>query len=207
MEGGYIMYHNAKAEWLQDGLLSTPGRSAHQRALAVDSMMFDKDGREVDMGGHFDHVNMTTNHRNYSGDAITPQAKQNRLLREQAMMRASLHHGTVIAPLREEFWDDRVPGSEKDLWRVMESICRCIGQPAPEVRADNYTIFARQWENYLDKAKLLATFGDFALHAPTPERILYHENLKPIFDHELPAPMRQALMDPAKLPTTAQVQR
>lgn len=197
MEGAYLLYHHAKPEWLAGGLLSTPGKSAHNRALAVDSMMIGADGVEVPMGGHFDHLDMQTNHRNYSGPGVTPQEQENRLLREQAFMRAALRRSTVIAPLREEFWDDRVPGSERDLWRVMESVCRCTRQRPPEMRAEDYPTFARQWENYLDKSKLQSTFGDYALHTPPPQNIVYHEKLKPIYDHELPAALRQALMDPA----------
>jgi D-alanyl-D-alanine dipeptidase len=203
MESGFLLYHNAKDEWLADGLLSAPGKSAHNRALAVDSMQFDAEGNAVDMGGHFDHSNMENNHRNYDGAGISAQAKHNRILREQAFQRAALKHNTVIAPLREEFWDDRVPGSEKDLWRVMESICRCIGEQPPEERAEDYSTFARQWENYLDKKRLGEVFGDYALHPPLPDRIVYHESIKPIFDHDLPVEARQALIDPAKLPGQA----
>lgn len=200
MEGGYLLYRNAQDQWLQDGLLSAPGKSAHNRGLAADTALFDDHGREIDMGAHFDHADMKINNRTYSGNEISESAKENRLIRERAVMAAALKRGTVAMPLREEFWHDQVPGTPEDLWRVIESICRCIGQTPPQKaeRARTYEAFAAQWKT-LDKGKLSATFGDAALKPPAAEHITYHEKLKPIYDRELPPAMRQALITPEML--------
>ncbi len=195
MEGTFLLYETTPEAWLAAGLLAPPGKSAHNRALAVDSMQFDKEGREVEMGGHFDHTDMESNHRNYAGPKVSVTARANRLTRERAIMRAALKNRTLIAPLREEFWDDRVPGSEKDLWRVMESICRVTGQPIPTERAQDYQAFAVQWYS-LDQAKLQDALGTSEL--PAADKIVYHERLKPIYDRELPMALRQALTDPAR---------
>lgn len=189
MEAGYVMYANARPEWLRDKLLSSPGSSAHNRGLAIDSFMLDASGREVEMGAHFDHSDMEINHRNYSGAGISAKARKNRLIREAAMLRAAFALGTVIAPLREEFWDDRMPGSQKDLWRVIESICRVTEQETPQARAEDYSAFTGQWQAF-DKKKMIAHFGEAALNASPLANIIFHESLNPIYDRDLPRELR-----------------
>lgn len=190
MEAGYLLYCGAKDEWLQDKLLAPPGKSAHNRALAVDCMLFDANEREVDMGVHFDHTDMKLNRRDYSGTEISEAAKANRLTRERAFLRAALNRDTLVMPLNAEFWHDQVPGSAEDLWRVMESTCRSIGIAAPLEKAHDYAAFAAQWKA-LDQKKMQAVFGDVAL--PAADKIMYHECLKPIYDRDLPEPMRLSL--------------
>jgi D-alanyl-D-alanine dipeptidase len=198
VEAAFLLYHNAKPEWLQAGLLAAPGASAHNRGLAVDSKLVDSAGREIEEGGHFDHLDMETNRRDYAGSGISAQAKENRLTRERAFQRASLKHGTLIAPLKSEFWDDRMPGSEKDLWRVMESVARCIGTPAPSQKAEDYATFRAQWKS-LDQEKLAQMLGT---QTPPPEKnFLFHERFNPIYDRYLPEPLRIGLLDPARLPS------
>lgn len=205
MEAGYLMYRNAHPDDRASKLLSAPGTSAHNRALAADCMCVDATGREIDMGGHFDHSDMATNHRNYRGDAVSAQQQQHRLWRECAFQRGALRCGAPIAPLREEFWDDRVPGSPADFWRVLESMLRCLGGDyhldprlaelremlrsfeAKAQAADAYALFADAWRELLTPHRALL---EDTLHtsddAPPPlENFIFHEWLNPIYDRDL----------------------
>lgn len=200
IEAGYLAYRNAHPDDRASGLLPPPGRSAHNRALAADSMCFTADGREVEMGGHFDHSDMVSNHRNYDGPLVSAAAQQNRLLRERALQRAALACGTLIAPLREEFWDDRMPGSPADLWRVLESIARCIGLRDARIEALKetlrdfttreqasaaYEIFTAAWQSILSPhaARLREILG---ADAPPPlANFTFHEWFNPLYDRDL----------------------
>src|SRR5690606_22519693 len=71
VEGAYNLHVLATDDDIKSGLLALPGYSAHNKGLAVDSMMLDGDGREVEMGGHFDHLDMSTNMRTYAGPLIS----------------------------------------------------------------------------------------------------------------------------------------
>lgn len=136
MEAGYLLAA-ANLKSLEIGLLAKPGNSAHNKGLALDCMAYSKStGKELDMGAHFDHFGMKLNHRNTqagsgteadgSAFTLTAQQYENRLIMERAFQKAALKKGMLIAPLREEFWDFRVPETRLDLWRVMESVARCI---------------------------------------------------------------------------------
>ncbi|MBV8939308.1 MAG: hypothetical protein JO089_05660, partial [Alphaproteobacteria bacterium] len=52
VDAAFLMHYNADPKWLEAGLLAKPGESAHNRGLAIDSMVVDAGGREIDMGGH-----------------------------------------------------------------------------------------------------------------------------------------------------------
>ncbi|MBV8939415.1 MAG: hypothetical protein JO089_06210, partial [Alphaproteobacteria bacterium] len=125
---------------------------------------------------------------------------QNRRIREIAFQRAALGNGTLLAPLRSEFWDDRMPGSEKDLWRVMESVCRCIGVAAPPQRAEDYATFCSQWAR-LDAQKLTAALGEKAVTPLAPEKLIFHERFNPLYDADLPESMRLSMISPERLPS------
>lgn len=203
VEGAYKLYQFATDDDIAAGLLALPGESAHNKGMAVDSMMIDAGGREVDMGGHFDHLDMETNSRAYMGDKISPQAKKNRLIREAAFLRSAFSQNLLIAPLRSEFWDDRPPENRADLWRVLDSAARCMGLTlyTPEdsaLRRTDRAAWVKKWESwsyddFLAKwqelfkgrdAELMEKFG--AAHPPLTERIeFYHGNYHPIYDRDL----------------------
>lgn len=144
-----------RPDLIDSRLLAPAGTSAHNRALAVDSKLFeltdpsllDSEGRlapdaaaqgvkgrsiplhmlkETDELGHLDDLNMTTSSRFYKIDPSSP-AHANRLNRLQAWQRASVKNKLPIANLLAEFWDDRVPGSPADMWRVLSCRAMCIG--------------------------------------------------------------------------------
>ncbi len=176
------LINDADPQWLADGLLAAPGKSAHNRALAVDSSLVDSEGREIE---RFDNLDMKINHRDYTGASITPEQREARLLKERAFQRAAIKHGLALAPLQSEYWDDRVPGSEADLWRVIASLARCTGQPQPEQRADNYPAFCAQWKALNQNGALITLFGPEAAHPPIKEAIVFHEYLPSIYDADI----------------------
>jgi D-alanyl-D-alanine dipeptidase len=205
VEGAYKLYQLATDEDIEAGLLALPGYSAHNKGLAVDSMMVDAHGHEVAMGGHFDHLDMETNSRAYTGDKINPNAKQNRLIREAAFLRTALTQGLLIAPLRSEFWDDRLPENRADLWRVLDSAARVMGITyyTPEdaaLRKANRALWQEKWErwsyqDFLQKwqecfrgreGELEDLLGT-AMPPPNEKPEFYHGNFHPIYDRDLRA--------------------
>ncbi len=188
MEGHHKLYELTPQHIIDSGMLSKPGRSAHNRAMAIDWMAFDAaSGEEIPMGGHFDCPDMKLVHR--TNTEISPIWIKNRRLREIAIQRAALSLGTIIAPLREEFWDDRMLGSEADFWRAIESIARCLDVPAPAEKAKDYVIFKAQFEAF-DPHTIEQVFGE-AYETPKLEHIVFHEQFRPIYSAELPAALQQ----------------
>lgn len=205
VEGAFKLYNFATDEDLANGLLALPGASAHNKGMAVDSMMYEKDGKEVDMGGHFDHLDMATNMRTYKGDKISEAAKQHRLIREAAFLRSAFTQGLLIAPLRSEFWDDRPPENREDLWRVLDSAARVMGMELLadddiRLRKTDRAAFAKRWEqwsyaDFLNKwqecfkgreAELKEKLG-VILPPPEEKPEFYHGNFHPIYDRDLRA--------------------
>lgn len=130
-EGGINMQNN-RPDLVQSGLLAPAGTSAHNRALAVDSKLFHTSAlparletlTEADEHGHLDDEQpMSVNNRFYNGH-MSEAARTHRHLRVVAWQRASVKRRTPIANLIAEFWDDRVPGSPADIWRVV--VCRAL---------------------------------------------------------------------------------
>jgi D-alanyl-D-alanine dipeptidase len=216
VEGAYNLHRFATDQDLSSGLLALPGQSAHNKGLAVDSMMEDERGEEVDMGGHFDHLDMTTNARTYDGNAISDAAKRNRIIREAAFLYAAFTQDLLIAPLRTEFWDDRPPENRADLWRVLDAAARCVGirllsEEDEKRRKTDRSLFRKQWEEWTYQTFLArwqdtfkgrereaeALFG--AATPPQEERVeFYHGNYHPIYDRDLKASgkhLTQALVD------------
>ena len=205
VEGAYNLYVHASEDAMSSGLLSLPGTSAHNKGLAVDSMMVDSAGKEIEMGGHFDHPDMETNSRLYAGPNISEAAQMHRLIREVAFLRAALTQGLLIAPLRPEFWDDRLPENREDLWRVLDSAARCMGlnllTPEDEaLRKTDRAAFKAKWENWNygeflwqwkktfegREKELQQVLGVTA--PPVEERFeFYHGNYHPIYDSTLKA--------------------
>lgn len=204
MEGAYKLYCFAPESDITDGLLALPGESAHNKALAVDSMMEDAEGLEVDMGAHFDHTDMVINSRVYAGNTISAEAKKNRLIREAAFLRSAFTQGLLVAPLRSEFWDDRLPENRADLWRVLDSAARCLGISLLgedlQMRKNNRQAFTQKWENWSYQDFLDRWQQTFTGHEDRLEEILgvrtppeiekpsfYHGNYHPIYDARLRA--------------------
>jgi D-alanyl-D-alanine dipeptidase len=191
VDGAFGLYNAATDQDLSDGLLALPGKSAHNKGLAVDSMMMDANGKEVDMGGHFDHLDMATNMRFYNGDKISEVAKKNRLIREAAFLRAAFTQELLIAPLRSEFWDDRPPEDRSDLWRVLDSTARVMGvtlERNKEWGGWSYADFLEHWQTVFRgrEAELEKTIG--VKMPPAEEKFeFYHGNYHPIYDRELRA--------------------
>jgi D-alanyl-D-alanine dipeptidase len=203
MEGAYNLYVFASDTDMSSGLLTLPGQSAHNKGLAVDSMMTDKSGNEVEMGGHFDHLDMVTNSRIYKGPLLSTTVQKNRLIRETAFMHSALQQGLLIAPLRTEFWDDRLPENREDLWRVLDSAARCIGidlltAEDEALRKTDRAAWSKKWEswNYADflshwqktfmgRERLLQEKFGVVLPPPKEKPEFYHGNYNPIYDSTL----------------------
>lgn len=185
VDGAFRIYNLASDEDLASGILAMPAKSAHNKAMAVDSMMMGSEGREIEMGGHFDHLDMSTNMRYYNGDRISDSAKKNRIIREAAFLRAAFSNGLLIAPLRNEFWDDRLPENREDLWRVLDSAARCIGleYTAKNKESWNYYDFLENWQKIFagHEEKLIQSIGHTT--PPLEEKPeFYHGNYNPIYD-------------------------
>ncbi|MBY0406874.1 MAG: hypothetical protein K2Q01_04225, partial [Rickettsiales bacterium] len=138
-EAGQRMQAN-RPDLVASGMLAPAGASAHNRALAVDSKLFElidpqsyetwvgevplTSLEEADEHGHLDdEQDMHINSRFYAGPMST-SARKNRHERIVCWQRASVKNRTPIANLLAEFWDDRVPGSPSDMWRVL--VCRAM---------------------------------------------------------------------------------
>ncbi len=188
VEGAFALYNFATDDDLAANLLAMPGKSAHNKGLAVDSMMVDENGFEIEMGGHFDHLDMSTNGRAYNGDKISETAKKNRIIREAAFLRSAFSQNLLIAPLRNEFWDDRLPENHEDLWRVLDSAARCIGleYEAPDKEKWNYSDFLANWKKiFTGHEKNLEGIIGHAMPPLIEKPEFYHGNYHPIYDTAL----------------------
>lgn len=188
VDGAFNIYNLATNADLASGILAMPGQSAHNKGLAVDSMMIDENDCEIEMGGHFDHLDMSTNMRHYKGDKISEEAQKNRIIREAAFLRSAFSQNLLIAPLRNEFWDDRLPENREDLWRVLDSAARCIGiEYSIENKTSwNYQDFLTNWQKVFSghEDKLMETIG--CTMPPLEEKPeFYHGNYHPIYDSQL----------------------
>lgn len=199
---------------IESGLLAPPGGSAHNKAMAVDCLPFVPDERgvlkELDVGAHIDCIDMPLSHRNCR--TIADKQVDNRLILERAFHRAAFKNDTLIVPLRKEFWDFRFPVDVLDLWAILESIARCIGDDvvlakllpilddiqvlhdtgkrgeALERYPISYASFTEKWQNYFgDEAKqaLLAKHIG-AIRPPADEAdVIFHEQYNVLYDADL----------------------
>lgn len=103
----------ANPQWLEEPgrLLSPPGRGGHPRGMAVDIVLIDAGGREVDMGTPFDYL--TTDRANNPAardyTRLSADILARRKLLETAMLDAAAETGQEILPLPQEWWDFRFP--------------------------------------------------------------------------------------------------
>lgn len=212
---------SANPEAIETRLLALPGKSAHNKGMAVDLTLAYwnvEEGcwREADMRGHMDHPDMTTNHRNYK--TLTPGQQHNRLQLERVMLRAALTQGILLAPLREEFWDFRFPEDGLDFWRVLESVARILNhQSAQQICAEAITHihqmlreghraaayeaydmtmedFARVWLEMFDSETTKHAIKEMlGINSSEIFRLdaVLHSSVNVIYDADLPAPMQQ----------------
>jgi D-alanyl-D-alanine dipeptidase len=96
-------------------LFSPPGKGGHPRGMAVDIILVDKNGAEVDMGTPFDYLTADKSDnpaaRDYAdfgrGEDYNKMVRANRKILEDAMVQAARQLGKEIWPLPQEWWDFR----------------------------------------------------------------------------------------------------
>lgn len=101
----------AHPQWLEEPgrLLSPPGKGGHPRGMAVDIILIDKNGTEIDMGTPFDFLTEDRANnpaaRNYTrfGDDVF----RHRRALEESMMQAAAEFKRELLPLPQEWWDFR----------------------------------------------------------------------------------------------------
>jgi D-alanyl-D-alanine dipeptidase len=105
----------AHPQWLEEPgrLLSPPGAGGHPRGMAVDIILVDKNGDEIDMGTRFDFLTEDRANnpaaRNYT--KFSKAILDNRKVLEESMMQAAQEAGRELLPLPQEWWDFRFPKS------------------------------------------------------------------------------------------------
>lgn len=111
----------AHPQWLEEPrLFSPPGRGGHPRGMAIDVVMIDKNGDELEMGTRFDYLtrdkSINPAARDYTdfgrGDAFNAMVAENRALLTGVMMQAAEELGRVLWPLPQEWWDFRFPNDD-----------------------------------------------------------------------------------------------
>jgi zinc D-Ala-D-Ala dipeptidase len=107
----------ANPRWLEEPgrLLSPPGKGGHPRGMAVDIILIDKNGDELDMGTPFDFLTKDPAHNpaarhcvSFGEDEVrNRQVLLHRRTLEEAMMEAAKEAGRELLPLPQEWWDFR----------------------------------------------------------------------------------------------------
>ncbi|MCK5555274.1 MAG: hypothetical protein KAI76_03465, partial [Alphaproteobacteria bacterium] len=121
----------AHPQWLEEPrLLSTPGTGGHPRGMAVDIILVDGNGEEIDMGTRFDY--MTEDRTNnpaarncihFSDDEARNKCiLANRSVLEESMTQAAAEVGRELLPYPEEWWDFRFPPSHSDLFDPIRDV-------------------------------------------------------------------------------------
>ena len=125
----------AHPHWIEEGakrLLTPPGGGSHPRGMAVDIILINENGDEVDMGTPFDYLTedrennpAARSYTKFSDDeSYNQQILKNRGILKDAMLDAGKELGVEVWPLTEEWWDFRLmseytnlyaPISDKDL--------------------------------------------------------------------------------------------
>lgn len=103
-------------QWLEEPrLFSPPGKGGHPRGMAVDAVLIDENGDEIDMGTAFDYLTEDKSNnpaaRDYAdfgkGAAYNKMVFENRQLLETSFLQAAQELGQTIWPLPQEWWDFR----------------------------------------------------------------------------------------------------
>ncbi len=92
-------------------MLSSPGKKAHARAMAIDVHPRDRDSNLVNMGTAFDEMcdKSDRTYLNFPEDIL-----QNRQILETAFRESAKTLNLPMLPLPNEWWDFRFPGSYAD---------------------------------------------------------------------------------------------
>lgn len=108
----------AHPQWLEEPrLFSPPGKGGHPRGMAIDVVLIDAHGDEIDMGTPFDYLtedkSINPAARDYAdfgrGDAYNKMVQENRRILTEAMLQAAKEAGRDLWPLPQEWWDFRFP--------------------------------------------------------------------------------------------------
>ncbi len=108
----------AHPQWLEEPrLFAPPGKGGHPRGMAVDLVLIDENGVEIDMGTPFDHMtddkNINPAARDFTdfgqGPAYSDMVLSNRKKLESALMQAAEEFKKELLPLPQEWWDFRFP--------------------------------------------------------------------------------------------------
>lgn len=108
----------ANPQWLEEPrLFSPPGKGGHPRGMAIDVVIVDKNGDELDMGTAFDYLttdkSVNPAARDYTdfgqGAAHNALVAANRQLLTGVMQQAAAELGRDLLPLPQEWWDFRFP--------------------------------------------------------------------------------------------------
>lgn len=121
-ESAIVRAHPA---WLEEPrLFSPPGKGGHPRGMAVDIVLIDQNGDEIDMGTPFDYMTgdkkINPAARDYTdfgkGAAYNREVLENRRLLENCMLEAAKELGHEVLPLPQEWWDFRFPNPYSGLF-------------------------------------------------------------------------------------------
>jgi D-alanyl-D-alanine dipeptidase len=101
--------------WLEEPgrLLSPPGMGGHPRGMAVDIILVDQNGEEIDMGTPFDYLTEDRSNNPAARDYVnlSKAVLGHRKILEESMMQAAQEAGRELLPLPQEWWDFRFPKS------------------------------------------------------------------------------------------------
>jgi zinc D-Ala-D-Ala dipeptidase len=117
----------ANPHWLvEPRFLSSAGQGGHPRGMAIDVGAIDTNNNEIDFGTRFDYFSSSTDvsvnraHRLFENhsDCI----KQNRIILETALVKASNDFAMPLYPLPHEWWDFRFPKEYTNLFVPLSDI-------------------------------------------------------------------------------------
>lgn len=122
IDSGIVRAH---PQWLEEPrLFSPPGKGGHPRGMAIDVVLIDANGDEIDMGTPFDYLttdkSVNPAARDYAdfghGAAHNALVAANRKILTDAMMQAAADANLALVPLPQEWWDFRIPNDETALY-------------------------------------------------------------------------------------------
>lgn len=116
----------ANPHWLEEPnrLLSPPGKGGHPRGMAIDIILLDANGDEVDMGTRFDYLtpDPARNPAARSFRDLPADVLARRQLLEDCMMQSAAKHELPLLPLPQEWWDFRFPRDLYDLYAPVQDV-------------------------------------------------------------------------------------
>ncbi|MBW7910928.1 MAG: D-Ala-D-Ala dipeptidase [Alphaproteobacteria bacterium] len=116
----------ANPHWLEEPnrLLSPPGKGGHPRGMAIDIILLDANGDEVDMGTRFDYLtpDSARNPAARSFRDLPADVLARRQLLENCMMQSAAKHELPLLPLPQEWWDFRFPRDLYDLYAPVQDV-------------------------------------------------------------------------------------